>query len=136
MPEDSRADSPIAGALRTQTAIDLGSALVITMLLWPFPVARAMLSVPVHVLSILAVWYLVLIAYFSVTCGVWGQTGGMRLMGIVFTDTSGDAVNRGRRAQWGAIAGALVCVRLLVPLAPDGTPGPVERLAGVSLVRG
>ena len=109
--------APLATArqIRIQCAIDSGAALVLAMLAWPFPLARVLLPVAVNVASVLVFWQLVQIAYFAIALSLWGQTAGMRLMGLHLACRDEAELSRGDRARWGARAGALAIPRLISP---------------------
>ena len=116
-------------ALRRQTLIDMAASLFLTLLAWPFPLARANMPVIAHVLAILIAWQIVQAVYFAVTAGVWGQTGGMRLLGLELIDDGGEAASAPRRACWGALAGLSALGGLVFPGGEE--PGIPERLTSV-----
>ena len=95
--------------------MDSGTALVLAMLAWPFPLARALLPVPALVLSILLFWQVVQIGYYALTIGIWGATGGMKVTGLVAVTADGATPTRGRRATWALVAGALAVVVIVAP---------------------
>jgi uncharacterized RDD family membrane protein YckC len=116
---------------RQQSAIDVAASLVLAMLLWPFPLARMTLSVPVHVLSVLVFWQLVQTGYFAVTVSTWGQTAGMRLAGISLSENGGGEPTRSQRASWGAISGMLAFAVLVAP--ESGVSDSAETAARVEV---
>lgn len=118
-------------ALRQQTLTDVVLSLVLTALVWPFPLARANMSVIAQVVAILVAWQIVQSAYFAVAAGIWGQTGGMRLAGLSLMDADAREATRSQRVRWGAIAGALALGRLFSSGGTD--QGVPERLASVRL---
>ena len=120
-------------SLRAQAALDAAASLLIAILAWPFPLARATLSVPVHAVSILVVWWIVQIAYYTVTVGFWGQTGGMRLLGLGLAATAPRPVSGRQRALWGAMAGV---AGFAVPFDAKGrVAAAIERRSGLRVVR-
>jgi uncharacterized RDD family membrane protein YckC len=119
---------------RKQTAIDSGAALVLTMLVWPFPLARAALAPLVNVACVLVLWQLLQIAYFTITVTVWGATAGTRVMGLRIVDTAGQSPTRRQRAVWGVLSGALAVVRVAVPASERDRDAP-ERVADVKVVQ-
>lgn len=120
-------------ALRTRAAIDTGVALVLAMLAYPFPIARASLPLPVFVGSVILVWQVVQVAYCAVTAGIWHGTAGTRLAGLVVADSDGGTGTGPRRAAWGALAGLSATVQAIVPPA-DGSAGMAARATGIALV--
>jgi hypothetical protein len=121
-----------AGEQRKRAAIDAGIGLVITMLLWPFPIARAMLAPPVNVALVLLTWGIVNIAYHAVCARVWRQTGAMYLLGFALGGTAvpGEPVDDAHAMRWGLFAGAFVVVNAIWP----GVSTVVENAASVQLL--
>ena len=117
---------------QVQAALDSAAALVLAMLAWPFPLARALLPVPVNVVCVIVFWQLVQVLYCAITAGVWGQTGGMRLQGLGLFAEDGESPGRTARAKWGALAGAVALKQALFPSSVE-TPSFAERIAGVHL---
>jgi hypothetical protein len=117
---------------RIQAAIDSGAALVLAVLAYPFPVMRAMLPLPVFVISILVVWQLVQVSYCALAAAVWGSTGGMYLRGLSLRTTDGGEATRGQRATWGALAGIAALVHVAAPPS-EGKPALAERASGLVL---
>ena len=128
------ASTPTRSSRRAQAAIDSGVALVLAMLAWPFPLARAALPPAVHVVSLLVFWQLLQMAYFAVTMAVWGATAGTHLMGLRVVADGGAAPSRGQRAWWGVLSGALALVRIVAPVR-EGARDVPERAAGVDVVK-
>jgi hypothetical protein len=120
--------APSARQRRIQSAIDSGAALVLAMLAWPFPLARAMLPVAVNIASVIVFWQLIQVLYFVVTVGVWKQTGGMRLQGLALRGLEGEEPQRGQRVIWAAIAGVLTWAQIAAP-AGEESPTLAERVA-------
>jgi len=125
--------APAAAARRSQSAIDCGAALVLAMLAWPFPLARAVLPPAAHVVSVLIFWYAVQIAYFTVTMALWGATAGTRLLGLVVVTPEGLTPGRRQRVLWGALSGVTAFARVVVPTRTGGRGTP-ERVARVEVV--
>lgn len=102
------------------------------MLVWPFPLARAMLPLPVNIACVLVFWQLMQVLYCSLTAGLLEQTGGMRLQGLRLVGIDGAQPSRGVRLRWGALAGALALVHAI---APGGGLAPTldERISGVRI---
>jgi uncharacterized RDD family membrane protein YckC len=121
-------------ARRRQTAIDVGASLALAILAWPFPLARASLSIPVHVVAVLAFWQIVQVGYYVATMGTWGRTGGLHLMGLRVVTEDGVAPGRASAVRWGALSGLLAAPRLVTPASRTGEDGPAERSAGVKVV--
>jgi len=110
--------SPLtAGQQRKRAAIDAGIGLVITMLLWPFPIARAMLPPLVNVVLVLLTWDIVNIAYHIGCARIWRHTGATYLLGMTLggVDESAEPVDDARAVRWGVFAGALVVVNIAWP---------------------
>ena len=117
---------------RIQAAVDSGAALVIAMLAWPFPLARAVLPVWLDVVLLLVFWQLVQVGYCAVTAGVWGSTAGTWTQGVELATAEGDEPTRRQRAQWGAVTGAVALAHVALP--PRETAVTLaERLSGVTV---
>lgn len=126
---------PTVSTRRAQTAIDVGAALVITMLVWPFPIARAMLPPLVNVACILVAWQLIQVAYFAACSALWSTTGGMRLMGLTLAEPTGARPSRAVAVRWGLLAGVLGIPRLFATARSAGKPDAAERFSGARVVR-
>jgi uncharacterized RDD family membrane protein YckC len=131
--ETTNSRVPTRSARRTQTAIDSGAALLLAILVWPFPLARANLAPLVNVAGVLLLWQLLQVAYFAITMAVWKATAGTRLMGLRVVAADGVEPSRRQRAVWGALSGAIALPRMFVPAHEGERDGP-ERAAGVELV--
>jgi hypothetical protein len=121
---------------RKRALIDAGAALVITMLIWPFPAARAMLSPVVNVLLVLLTWALVSIAYHVLCARVWRRTAALYLLGFALADRSGPAerimaIENRAAVRWGIFAGALAVATTLWA----GGASLAATLSGVELRR-
>ena len=97
---------------RWRALIDVGMTLVITMLMWPFPIARAMLAPLTNVLLLLTSWAVISVLYHVVCARVWRRTAGMYLLGLSLCDANGPAdecppVDNRTALRWGFIAGLL-----------------------------
>ena len=57
--------------------MDAVVSLILTMLAWPFPVARATLPLGVHAAGIVGTLLLVDVAYHALAAKIWGRTLGM-----------------------------------------------------------
>ena len=129
------ADSAPSGSVRRkQTAIDVVLALVLTMLVWPFPVARMNLTPVVHVISILVLWQLVQIGYFVVAAAVWRKTAGMYLLGLGLATGDHSVPDRAAAMRWAVIAGLLGIARLFTGGPSGGRSDMAERVSAVSVV--
>jgi hypothetical protein len=62
--------------------LDGAGALVVTMIAWPFPLARAMMPWPVHVVSILAAILVVDALLRATSVLAWGRTPFMYLLDL------------------------------------------------------
>jgi uncharacterized RDD family membrane protein YckC len=124
-----------ASARRKQTAIDVGASLVLAMLAWPFPLARASLSIPVHVIALLVFWQVVQVGYYVLTTGTWGRTAGLHLVGLRLEAPDGTDPDRGAAIRWGALSAVLALPRLMTPASRTSDEGAAERSAGVGVVR-
>ena len=102
-------------ARRTQSLVDLLVSIVIAMLLWPFPVARAMLSPTIHVAGVLATCVIVQLVYFALSASVWSQTLGMRLVEVRLVSDDGEPVSRGRAVQWGLVSAVIAPWYVVAP---------------------
>ncbi len=125
---------PSGRTIRAQISIDLGVSLVLCMLIWPFPLARASLTVVSHVLSILLAWGVIHVAYLAATVGAWSQTAAMRLLGLSLATLDGQPCHTRQRMRWGVIAGTLVLLRLVDPSGRPGRPALVDRISGARLL--
>ena len=105
------------------------------MLAWPFPLARAVLPLPVDIVSVLVFWQLVQVAYCALTAGLWGSTGGMWVQGLELVAAGGGETTRRQRAQWGALTGAAALVHVVIP-PREGARTLAERVSGVDVQPG
>lgn len=126
--------SPLTpGEQRKRARIDLGAALIITMLLWPFPIARTTFTPAWNVLLVLLTWQIVNLVYHVVCARVWRRTAAMYLLGYSLVNKMGASGENdgGVAIRWGIVAGALVVVN--AAWAP--TSGIIEAASGSELRR-
>ena len=116
---------------RKRALIDAGATLVLTMLVWPFPIARAMLAPAVNVLLILLTWEFANIVYHAVCARVWRHTAGTYLLGLSLCDRSvpEKGVSDAAALKWGVVAGMLVVVTAVW----GGASTIIERASRVEL---
>ena len=104
---------------RKRALIDAGAGLALTMLLWPFPLARATLSPLVNVVSVLIAWGVVNVVYHLVCARVWRRTAGTHLLGLSLCGKAAAAndpcvaLDDRTALKWGVAAGALVVVNVV-----------------------
>jgi hypothetical protein len=112
---------------------DFVIAAVIALLLWPFPLIRLTLGIPVpiHVVLIL-VWMLIVAAvYMTAAVALWGRTPVMYLLdlGLMGADRP---FGFGRALRWGiGAAVAAVPAALGARRLGDATTGLPARLSGL-----
>ena len=126
--------APEASARRKQSAIDVATALILTILVWPFPLARVSLTPLVHVISILVLWQLMQVGYFAVSAAVWRKTAGMHLLGLGLADADGCVPARGAAVTWGLLAGVSALPRLVSGGPAPPLPDFAERSSVVRVV--
>jgi hypothetical protein len=119
---------------RKQTALDVGASLILAILVWPFPLARAMLTPLVHVISILVLWQIVQVGYFSISSAAWRKTPGMHLAGLVLKAADGSLPTRGQAVRWGLLAAVMAVPRVLTGGPSSGRADLAERLSEVAVV--
>ncbi len=131
MPNSTHSTALTPAEQRKRALIDAGVSLVLTMLLWPFPIARAMLAPAVNVLGILLLWGMVSILYHVLCARFWRKTAATHLLGYSLADSSGSGsgVDDAQALRWGIAAGTLVVVNAFW----GGASGIVERASGVVL---
>lgn len=117
--------------VRCATGLDVGIVVVLAMLLWPFPLARANLSPSAHAAAI-AVWVVfALCAYQVAVLTRSGRSLGMYLSGLRLSHSSPGG--SGRILRW-AIGWTLVCVPgLLLPALVNGERALPVRFSGLRL---
>jgi hypothetical protein len=118
---------------RKRALVDAASALVLTMLLWPFPIARAMLAPVWNVLFVLLTWLIVGLVYHVVCARFWRRTAAMYLLGYALETRVGShgEIDNAVAIRWGLVAGALVVLNAV--WAP--TAAVVESASGAELRR-
>lgn len=117
---------------RAQSLIDIFVSVFAAMMLWPFPIARAALSLPVHVAGVLVSCFIVQLAYFSVCAVVWNRTLGMRLAGIGVYAHNGGSPTRRQALLWGLIS-ALIAVWFAVAPRQAGLASVAERASATTV---
>lgn len=126
--------APVACAQRRkQSLLDMGVALLIVVMAWPFPVMRALLSPAGHGAAMLVAWALTTLLYFGISAAVWQRTLGMRAFGLRLSGMEGGAPARGAGARWGIIAGATVLWYAIAPASACGSGMP-ERVSKTAIV--
>jgi hypothetical protein len=119
---------------RRQALIDALCSLVLAILAWPFPLARASLGVTVHVVAILVFWQLVQVAYYVLTTLTWHRTGGFVLLGLELRTANGGEAARGDLARWALVAGSTAAVRVLGSARTYRSPDSAERASGLRVL--
>jgi len=117
---------------RTQSIVDIVASVVVAMLAWPNPVARAMLTPAVHVAGVLAACVVVQLAYYTVSAMVWRQTLGMRLVGIRLASTGDEPLTRAQVLKWGLIS-ALIAPWFAVAPGPACSAAVAEKASGTQV---
>lgn len=85
--EEERAMSePEIGRVRAAAVLDWVAGLLLAVLLYPFPVMRAALSLPAFVASILVSIVLIQVLLATVSLVVMGRSVGMHLFGLAFDE--------------------------------------------------
>lgn len=118
---------------RKQSLLDLGIALLIVVMVWPFPVMRALLSPAGHAIAMVAAWALTTLVYFGISAAWWHRTLGMRAFGLALAAPDGAAPSRGAAARWGIIAGATVLWYAIAPVSACANAMP-ERASATMVV--
>lgn len=117
---------------RAQSLIDLFVSVFAAMMLWPFPVARATLSPPIHIAGVLATCFIVQLLYFAVCAVVWRQTLGMRLAGVRLYAHNGGSPTRPQALLWGLVS-ALIAVWFAVAPGQAGSAAVAERVSATTV---
>lgn len=118
---------------RKQTLLDMGVALLIVVMVWPFPVMRALLSPGGHVAAMLVAWAVTTVVYFAVSAAVWHRTIGMRAFGLRIDGLDGAEPARSAATRWGIIAGATALWFALAPISACRS-GLAERVSATMIV--
>lgn len=118
-----------ASRARLAHVLDAAVALVAAVIAFPFPFARAVLSVPLFVAAILLTIVVVYVLYLTVALVAWGRTPVMFLLDL---GTSPRPVGLARAFRWSAgsalgLLPGLVSSRLL-----DPEVGMPARFAGLT----
>jgi uncharacterized RDD family membrane protein YckC len=121
-------------ARRIQSAADVFMSVLLAMMIWPFPVARALMSPAAHVAGVLATCLIVLLVYFSVSAAAWRQTLGMRLAGVRLESIEGDAPTRAQGLKWGLVS-AVVAPWYIVAPASACSASIAERVSRTTVCR-
>jgi hypothetical protein len=108
------ASALVPSAERKRALVDAGTTLVIVMLMWPFPLARATLAPVVNISLIVVAWWLLGIAYCAIAVRFWHKTGGMYLLRFELAPVA-SAAGSGSDLRWGVAAGALLIVTCIWP---------------------
>ena len=117
---------------RAQSLIDIFVSVFAAMMLWPFPVARATLSPPVHIVGVVVTCFVVQLVYFTVCAVVWHQTLGMRLAGIRVYAADGESPTRRQALLWGLVS-ALIAVWFAVAPRQAGSAAVAERVSATTV---
>lgn len=115
-----------------QSGIDAFVAVVLGMLVWPFPIARATMTPFAQVVGIVVVIAAAQSVYFMATSALYGQTLGMRLAGMRLRSQDAARPTRWRVACWAAASSAIVWWFIVSPKAACRAQ-LAERLSGVSV---
>jgi hypothetical protein len=118
---------------RKQTAIDVGAAFILTVLAWPFPLARATVSPLVHVISILVLWQIAQVGYYALSAAFWRKTPGMHLTGLILQRSDGSPPPRGRAVRWRLLGGVLALPRLISGGPSNDRADAAERFSGLTV---
>lgn len=121
-------------ARRGQTIADVIVSVVIAMLVWPFPIARATLDPAAHFAGVLATCVLVQVVYFAATAALWRQTLGMRLIGARLETLDGGTPRRVSAVRWGVVSALLAPWHMLAPRSACKAAA-AERMSGARLSR-
>jgi len=117
---------------RAQSLIDIFVSVFAAMMVWPFPVARATLSPPIHVAGVLVTCFVVQLLYFCVCAVVWHQTLGMRLAGIRLHAQDGEPPTRTQSLSWGLVS-ALIAPWFAVAPGHADAAAVAERVSGTTV---
>lgn len=123
--------APDARSLARRAAtIDLVLSVVATMLLWPFPVMRRLLSAPAHVGLVIAS-----IVVVGGLMHFWMVRWKALTPGMYFAGQRVESVpSSGVLALWSGLRALLLLPAAIVPAIADPVTGPVTRLTGVRVV--
>lgn len=117
---------------RAQSLIDIFISVFAAMMIWPFPVARATLTPPVHIVGVLVTCFVVQLLYFTVCAVVWHRTLGMRLAGIRVGGHDGEPPTRKQALLWGLVS-ALIAMWFAVAPRQAASAAVAERVSATRL---
>jgi len=117
---------------RAQSLIDIFISVFAAMMVWPFPIARATLSPPIHVAGVLVTCVVVQLLYFSVCAVAWQKTLGMRLAGIRLSTPGGDSPTRRQALIWGLVS-SLTAVWFAFAPSHAGSAAVAERVSATTV---
>lgn len=122
--------SDLRSRARCAAALDLALSVVATMLIWPFPVMRRVVSAPVHVVLVFAGIMIVgALMHFWVVR--WkGFSPGMYFFGLRLESLPSSGV----LVLWAVMRSLLLLPATLVPAVADPEAGPIAQLTGVRVV--
>lgn len=104
---------------RAQSAVDIVTSVLIAMMLWPFPIARATLGPVMHIAGVLATCVIVQVLYFGVCAVVWRKTLGMHLAGIRLGNADGGAPARREALAWALVSAVTAPWHVAAPLSAN-----------------
>lgn len=121
-----------AGRVRSAALVDGAAAFLLAVLAFPFPIARALLPLPVFVASIIGVIAVVHVAYVAITLMLWGRTPGMYLLDLGVSDARPAFPDAVRFAAGASCAFWPTVLR--VETAFDAEDGWPARFSGLSVL--
>lgn len=127
------ANEELAGRRRLQSVVDIVVSIVLAMLVWPFPIARATLSVPAQLTGICVVILVVQLLYFAGSTAVWQHTLGMRMAGVRLAGIGESPVSRGQAVRW-AVVSSLLAYWFTVAPSQATRVALAERVSGTTVV--
>ncbi|MDP2182816.1 MAG: hypothetical protein Q8K99_09665 [Actinomycetota bacterium] len=116
------------GRVRSASAIDYAAAVVIGVIVFPFPIVRAYVPVWVFVVSILVVIGIAHALYVALTSVLLGRTPGMYLFDLGFDD---ERPGLFRALMWGFGSAVVFWPSLLVGGLAHPETGVLARSSGV-----
>ncbi|MDA3935440.1 MAG: hypothetical protein PF636_01055 [Actinomycetota bacterium] len=117
-----------ASHTRIAALIDFGSAMMIAVLAFPFPIVRASFGVAGLMLGMLATVAVMHVVYLEAVVTIWGRTPGMYLMDLGLDPDSIDSTAR-LRWSFGWALSALPSLAKLSLADPDS--GTAAKLSGL-----
>jgi hypothetical protein len=115
---------------RLQSIADITFSVVVGVLIWPFPAARAMLSPLLHVMGVIITCTVVLFGYYVLSAVLWRRTLGMRLAGLKLELVEAGSSEPIRVMRWGLVSAALSGWYVIAPAQACASAIP-ERASGV-----